>query len=68
MSEKSSAPAFLVTARARPVSPIKPPHASKPIGRRRPGGLHFPEAGQEVQRRGANLRETAAVAAQWNGH
>jgi hypothetical protein len=32
------------------------------------GELHFPEAGQEVQRGGATLRETAAVATQWNGH
>ncbi|WP_136623329.1 hypothetical protein [Bradyrhizobium centrolobii] len=35
---------------------------------RSPAGLHFVEAGQKVQRKGATLRETAAVATQWDGH
>ncbi|WP_407189419.1 hypothetical protein [Bradyrhizobium centrosematis] len=30
--------------------------------------MPFSEAGQQVQRQAATLRETASVATQWNGH
>jgi len=47
--QKSSTPARPIGARVRPVSPIVPPHASNPKG------LHFVEAGPEVQGEGRNF-------------
>jgi hypothetical protein len=68
MSENLSAPAHLLTAgRAlfRPSGDHMQASRLRGSGRRR---LHFREAGQKVQPRGATLRETAVVATQWNGH